>query len=148
MHTCISSHRLKRSWRSCPRRVNASNKNTPSTHHPRNRNVTTLMVGLKKTVTYAKISPKSGEPQRYSWGTHTHTHTHKITSEIWYSSNNYFALSAYEKLHASKIKTTLWWAGKSQARCTWHCCMGQILLHGYWDDLLKLSATILTFISS
>ena len=21
-------------------------------------------------VTYAKISPKSGEPQRYSWGTH------------------------------------------------------------------------------
>ena len=24
----------------------------------------------KKTVTYAKISPKSGEPQRYSWGTH------------------------------------------------------------------------------
>ena len=24
---------------------------------------------IKKTVTYAKISPKSGEPQRYSWGT-------------------------------------------------------------------------------
>ena len=70
MHTCISSHGLKRSWRSCPRRVNAGNKNTPSTHHPRRRNVTTLMVGLK-TVTYAKISPKSGEPQRYSWGTHT-----------------------------------------------------------------------------
>ena len=44
-------------------------KNTPSTHHPRRRNVTTLMVRLKKTVTYAKISPKSGEPQRYSWGT-------------------------------------------------------------------------------
>ena len=67
MHTCISSHWLKRSWRSCPRRVNAGNKNTPSTHHPRRRNVTTLMVGLK-TVTYAKISPKNGEPQRYSWG--------------------------------------------------------------------------------
>ena len=68
MHTCISSHGLKRSWRSCPRRVNAGNKNTPSTHHPRRRNVTTLMVGLK-TVTHAKISPKNGEPQRYSWGT-------------------------------------------------------------------------------
>ena len=68
MHTCISSHGLKRSWRSCPRRMNAGNKNTPSTHHPWRRNVTTLMVGLK-TVTYAKISPKSGEPQRYSWGT-------------------------------------------------------------------------------
>ena len=49
--------------------MNAGNKNIPSTHHPRRRNVTTLMVGLKKTVTYAKISPKSGEPQRYSWGT-------------------------------------------------------------------------------
>ena len=44
--------------------MNAGNKNTPSTHHPRRRNVTTLMVGLKKkTVTYAKISPKSGEPR-------------------------------------------------------------------------------------
>ena len=73
MHTCISSHGLKRSWRSCPRRVNAGNKNTPSTHHPQRRNVTTLMVGLKNGQ-YAKISPKSGEPQRYSWGTHTHTH--------------------------------------------------------------------------
>ena len=72
MHTCISSHGLKRSGRSCPRWVNAGNKNTPSTHHPRRRNVTTLMVGLKKkqkTVTYTKISPKSGEPQRYSSGT-------------------------------------------------------------------------------
>ena len=87
MHTCISSHGLKRSWCSCPRRVNAGNKNTPSTHHPWRRNVTTLMVGLKsKTVTYAKISPKSGEPQRYSWGTqkknkntHTKTSTQKKT---------------------------------------------------------------------
>ena len=34
MHTCISSHGLKRSWRSCPRRVNAGNKNTPSQHAP------------------------------------------------------------------------------------------------------------------
>ena len=24
---------------------------------------------IKKTVTYAKISPKSGDPQRYCWGT-------------------------------------------------------------------------------
>ena len=28
---------------------------------------------IKKTVTYAKISPKSGEPQRYSWGTQKKT---------------------------------------------------------------------------
>ena len=66
MHTCISSHGLKRSWRSCPRRVNAGNKNTPSTHHPRRRNVTTLMVGLKNGHIRKNLS---GEPQRYSWGT-------------------------------------------------------------------------------
>ena len=48
MHTCISSHGLKRSWRSCPRWLNAGNKYTPSMHHPRRRNVTTWMVGLKK----------------------------------------------------------------------------------------------------
>ena len=47
MYACSSSHGLKRSWRSCPRRVNAGNKNTPSTHHPRRRNVTTLMVIAK-----------------------------------------------------------------------------------------------------
>ena len=28
-----------------------------------------LNVWIKKTVTYAKISPKSREPQIYSWGT-------------------------------------------------------------------------------
>ena len=69
MHTCISSHGLKRSWRSCPRRVNAGNKNTPSTHHPRRRNVTTLMIGLKNGHIRKNLTPKSGEPQRYSWGT-------------------------------------------------------------------------------
>ena len=63
MHTCISSHGLTRSWRSCPRRVNAGNKNTPSMHAPSTK--------TKCDYTYAKISPKSGEPQRYSWGTHT-----------------------------------------------------------------------------
>ena len=82
MHTCIPSHGPKRSWYSCPRWVNASNKDTPSMHHPRRLNVATSMVGLKKTktVTCAKISLKTvnprdkagnaeeeGEPQRYSW---------------------------------------------------------------------------------
>ena len=37
---------------------------TPSMHHPRGRNVTTFMVGLKQTtVTYAKISPKTVNPR-------------------------------------------------------------------------------------
>ena len=34
MHTYIPLHRLKRSWCSCPRQVNAGNKNTPSMHRP------------------------------------------------------------------------------------------------------------------
>ena len=63
MHTCISSHGLKRSWRSCPRRVNAGNKNTLSTHHPRRRNVTTLMVGLKKRSHMQKSHPKVVNPR-------------------------------------------------------------------------------------
>ena len=63
MHTCISSHGLKRSWRSCPRRVNAGNKNTPSTHHPRRRNVTTLMVGFKKRSHKQKSHPKVANPR-------------------------------------------------------------------------------------
>ena len=63
MHTCISSHGLKRSWRSCPRRVNAGNKNTPRTHHPRRRNVTTLMVGLKNGHIRRKSHPKMVNPR-------------------------------------------------------------------------------------
>ena len=57
MYTCLPSHRLKRSGHSCPRWVNAGNKNTPSMHNPQRWNVNTSMAGLKM-VTYAKISPK------------------------------------------------------------------------------------------
>ena len=63
MYTCISSHGLKRSWRSCPRRVNAGNKNTPIMHHPRRRNVTTLMVGLKNRSHTQKSHPKVVNPR-------------------------------------------------------------------------------------
>ena len=38
--------------------MNAGKKKKPSIHHPRRRNVTTSVVGLKKTVAYAHISPK------------------------------------------------------------------------------------------
>ena len=90
MHTCISSHGLKRSWRSCPRRVNAGNKNTPSMHHPRRRNVTTLVVGLKKWSHTQKSHPKVVNPRDIA-GEHTHTHTQKSTevmhvqySQVWW----------------------------------------------------------------
>ena len=46
MHTCIPSHRLKRSWNSYPTRVNGSNKKNPA-HTFHRRNVTTSEVGLK-----------------------------------------------------------------------------------------------------
>ena len=45
-------------------------KNTPSTHHPRRRNVITLTDGLKKKRSHTQKShQKNGEPWRYSWGT-------------------------------------------------------------------------------
>ena len=80
MHTCISSHGLKRSWRSCPRRVNASNKNTPSTHHPRRRNVTTLMVGLKnghirKNLTQKVVNPRDIARERKKKKKRTHVNS-------------------------------------------------------------------------
>ena len=68
MHACILSHGLKRSRHSYPRRLNASNKNTPSMHHARRWNVTMSMVGLKM-VTSARYLTINGEPWRCNWGT-------------------------------------------------------------------------------
>ena len=59
---CAYMHSIKRTWHSCPKWVNAGNENTPSIHHPRRRNMTTSMVGLK-TVTYAEVSPKMVNPR-------------------------------------------------------------------------------------
>ena len=48
---------------SCPRWVNASNKNTPSLYHTQRQNVTTCVVRLKKMVTCAKKKlTKTDEP--------------------------------------------------------------------------------------
>ena len=63
---CIPLHRLKRLGHSCPRWVNAGNKNTPSTCHPRRWNVTTSMVGLGNGY-ISKNLTQNGEPQIYSW---------------------------------------------------------------------------------
>ena len=64
--TCIPSQGLKRSW-SCPRRVNAGNKNTPSMHHPRRQNVTTSIVGINKNGHTRKNLTQNNEPHKYSW---------------------------------------------------------------------------------
>ena len=78
MHTRIPSHGLKRSGNSCPRGVNAGNKNTQhvpptktecdylsmdgfkKTHTTKNKNKQT---NKQKQVTYAKISPKMVNPR-------------------------------------------------------------------------------------
>ena len=56
MHACSPSHRLKTSCHSRLRRVNVSDKNTPSVHHPRRWNVTTSMVGCKKCYIHTNLS--------------------------------------------------------------------------------------------
>ena len=43
--------------------MNAGNKNTPSTHHPRRRNVATLMVGLKNGHIRKTSHPKVVNPR-------------------------------------------------------------------------------------
>ena len=47
----------------CPRRINAGNKNTPSMHHPRRRNVATLMVGLKNSHICKNLTQKWWTPE-------------------------------------------------------------------------------------
>ena len=70
MHTCI------------PRRVNAGNINTPSLHHPRRRNVTTSMVGLKKR-SHTQIShPKLCSPETLSQPVPTLIPKHQVESAI------------------------------------------------------------------
>ena len=68
MHTCIPSHGLKRSWHSCPRWVNAGNKNSLSMHNPRRRNVTASVVGLKNGLICKNLTQNGGSQRYYSWG--------------------------------------------------------------------------------
>ena len=63
VHTCIQLHGLKRSWHSCPRWVNAGNKNTPGIQHPQRRSVTTSMVGLINGHIHRNLT-QNGESQR------------------------------------------------------------------------------------
>ena len=64
MHTCTPSHGLERSERPCLRRVNAGNKNTPCMHHPRRRNVTTSLAGLKRRKQKQKQKTKRSHTQK------------------------------------------------------------------------------------
>ena len=46
--------------------MNAGDKNTPSKHHPRRRNINGW---IKKKQPHTQNLTQTGEPQRYSWGT-------------------------------------------------------------------------------
>ena len=122
MHTCISLHGLKRSWCSCPRRVNAGNKNTPSTHHPRRRNVTTLMVGLKnghihKNLTQKVVNPRgiAGERKKQK------KPKQKSTVSLTVVFINHDLLTWWNKLyfcHSLKIRHQTW---QKMLTCTKVC---------------------------
>ena len=76
-YTCIPSHRLKRSWCSCPRWVNAGNKNTQ--HAPSTKTECDYLNGwIKKKDHIRKNLTQSGEPQRFSWGMQKKNHLHLV----------------------------------------------------------------------
>ena len=60
VYTCISPQRLKKILTFIPYAGN-----TPNMHRPRRRNVTTFIIGLKKTVTYEKNITHNVAHQRY-----------------------------------------------------------------------------------
>ena len=125
MHTCISSHGLKRSWRSCPRRVNAGNKNTPSTHHPRRPNVTTLMVGLKKRSHTQKSHPKVVNPRDTAG---ERKKKKKKKKNHWYDSTRRKAHGGSgTRIHACQSR-----GGHLTPGPTWRC-ISEDRSHGTWS---------------
>ena len=60
---CAHMHFITRTQKILTFSMNAGNKNTPSTHHARRRNMTTLMVGLKKRSHTQKSHPKVVNPR-------------------------------------------------------------------------------------
>ena len=115
MHTCIPSHGLQRSWRLCPRWVNAGNKNTPSVHHPRRWNGTTSMVGLKKMVTYTKISPKMGNPRDLAG---EHRRRRRIRNGLIMSPSSYHWAEANRSKQS--ILTQQLGSGLALLQCVWN----------------------------
>ena len=108
MYTCIPLHGLKRSWHSCPRRVNAGKKNTPSMHHPRRRNVITPGLNQptnqpNKQKTQTKHKTKQKKPQ-----------TNKQQKNLNKPNNN------NERLHTQKSHPKWWtldiWLWKQNKR--------------------------------
>ena len=62
MHTCIPSHRLKRSWHSCPRQVNAGDKKHTQ-HETSMKMECDYLNGWIKNSHIRKISPKMVSPR-------------------------------------------------------------------------------------
>ena len=64
MHTCIPSHELKKSWHSCPRRVNASNKKKTTQHAPSTKMECVYLYGwIKKWIHTQKSHQEWWNPE-------------------------------------------------------------------------------------
>ena len=109
----------QRSWHSCPWRMDAGNKNTPSIRHPRRWNVTTSMAGLekwshtKKSPPPPPYPPKNGETQRYSW-----EHTQKKKK----APNSALSAQGLQRDNAYPCCFTPW-KGEKMASCSEYDCV-------------------------
>ena len=82
--------------------MNAGNKNTPSTSPSTKTECDYLNGWIKKRSHTQKISPKSGEPQRYSWGTQKKKKKKKRKQEVISSQTPTNTLSASHSRLAGK----------------------------------------------
>ena len=109
LQTCIPSHIVKKSWHSCPRQVDAGNKNTPSMRRPKRRNMTTSVVGLNM-VTYVEISPKMVNLRDIAGNTEEEGKIQLVTNWNWFQLNHYLQwlipLSNTSKLLASSSSSS------------------------------------------
>ena len=107
---------------SCSRWVNASNKNTPSMHHPWRWNVTTSIVGLKKGHICKNLT-KNGESQKRSW---EHRRMKKKSEWLMVSFNKWSPTSVSIWTNKSVSKWLIWF--QSECVFMFYCCYP-------WPDL-------------
>ena len=78
MHSIAQTQKIL----TCPRQVNADNRNATSMHHPQRQNVTISMAELKNGHICKNLT-KNGEPQRHSWERRRRRRNPQIVSGSW-----------------------------------------------------------------
>ena len=140
MHTCIPLHRLKRSWHSCPRWVNASNESTPSLHIHEDGMRLPLWVDEKNA--YTKVPPKKVNPRDIAGNTEKEEEAVQCQDSVfkaWYV-RQYWVVRV-NKLHhdfifhfqmrnlQSQCLRRRTWTGKKICKCIQNFWIGR------WDFL-------------